>query len=54
MKELFENNPDLVEALSHTINERRAGLAANSSAPVGEEETPAGLLFKIKRFFRLD
>jgi small-conductance mechanosensitive channel len=54
MKSLFETNPDLVEALSHTINERRAGLAANSPAAVSEEETPAGLLFKIKRFFRLD
>jgi small-conductance mechanosensitive channel len=54
VKMLFETNPDLVEALSHTINERRAGLAANSSAPVSEEDTPAGLLFKIKHFFRLD
>jgi small-conductance mechanosensitive channel/CRP-like cAMP-binding protein len=54
MKVLFETNPDLVEALSHTINERRAGLAANTSAPVSEEDTHAGLLFKIKRFFRLD
>jgi CRP-like cAMP-binding protein len=54
VKVLFETNPDLVEALSHTINERRAGLAANSSAPVGEEESPAGLLFRIKHFFRLD
>lgn len=54
MKSLFETNPDLVEALSYTINERRAGLAANSPAAVSEEETPAGLLSKIKRFFRLD
>ncbi len=54
MKSLFETNPDLVEALSHTINERRAGLAANSPAAVVEEETPAGLLFRIKQFFRLD
>jgi CRP-like cAMP-binding protein len=54
MKRLFETNPDLVEALSYTINERRAGLAANSPAAVSEEETPAGLLFQIKRFFRLD
>jgi small-conductance mechanosensitive channel/CRP-like cAMP-binding protein len=54
MKVLFETNPDLVEALSHTINERRAGLAANTSAPVSEEDTHAGLLSKIKHFFRLD
>src|SRR3989440_4276967 len=54
MKGLFDTNPDLVEALSHTINERRAGLAANSSAPISEEDTPDGLLFRIKRFFRLD
>jgi CRP-like cAMP-binding protein len=54
MKVLFETNPDLVEALSHTINERRAGLAANTSAPVSEEDTHAGLLSKIRRFFRLD
>jgi small-conductance mechanosensitive channel len=54
MKGLFENNPDLVEALSHTINERRAGLAARSDAPASEQETPAGLLSRIKHFFRLD
>jgi small-conductance mechanosensitive channel len=54
MKSLFETNPDLVEALSHTINERRAGLAANSPAAVAEVETPAGLLYRIKQFFRLD
>lgn len=54
MKSLFETNPDLVEAISHTINERRAGLAANASVAVSEDDTPAGLLFKIKRFFHLD
>lgn len=54
VKSLFEANPDLVEALSHTINERRAGLAANSPAAVAEVETPAGLLYRIKQFFRLD
>jgi small-conductance mechanosensitive channel len=54
MKNLFETNPELVESLSHTINERRAGLAANASVPISEEDTPAGLLSKIKRFFRLD
>ncbi|HJQ34480.1 MAG TPA: mechanosensitive ion channel family protein [Pyrinomonadaceae bacterium] len=54
MKSLFQTNPDLVEALSHTINERRAGLAANASTAPGEQETPAGLLSRIKHFFRLD
>jgi len=53
MRNLFENNPDLVESLSHTINERRAGLAANAAAADGHDETPASLLDKIKRFFRL-
>jgi small-conductance mechanosensitive channel/CRP-like cAMP-binding protein len=54
MKGIFETNPDLVEALSHTINERRAGLAARSDTPTDEQETPAGLLSRIKHFFRLD
>jgi len=54
MQDLFENNADLAESLSHTINERRAVLAARTAAPVSEEDSPAGLLFKIKRFFRLD
>lgn len=54
MKTLFQTNPDLVEALSHTINERRAALAATASADAGEEETPAGLISRIKHFFRLD
>jgi small-conductance mechanosensitive channel len=54
MRGLFQTNPDLVEALSHTINERRAGLAANAPAADGDDDTPAGLLSKIKRFFRLD
>ncbi|HEU4597600.1 MAG TPA: mechanosensitive ion channel family protein [Pyrinomonadaceae bacterium] len=54
MKALFETNPDLVESLSHTINERRRQLAANSPAAASEQDTPAGILDKIKRFFRLD
>ena len=54
MRGLFQTNPRLVESLSHAINERRAGLLANASAQPGDEETPAGLLSKIKRFFRLD
>lgn len=54
MKGLFETNPDLVEALSHTINERRAGLAARSDPPTDEQETHAGILSKIKHFFGLN
>ncbi|HEX8503369.1 MAG TPA: cyclic nucleotide-binding domain-containing protein, partial [Pyrinomonadaceae bacterium] len=54
MRALFQTNPDLVEALSHTINERRAGLAANAPAAHGDEDTPGGLLSKIKHFFGLD
>ena len=54
MRGLFQTNPDLVEALSHVINERREGLAANASATDGDDDSPAGLLSRIKRFFRLD
>lgn len=54
MKGLFETNPDLVEAISHTINERRAGLAARNDPPSTETETHAGILSKIKHFFGLD
>ncbi|MBV9925401.1 MAG: mechanosensitive ion channel [Acidobacteria bacterium] len=54
MRGLFRTNPDLVEALSHAINERRAGLLANASVSAGEEDTHDGLLSKIKRFFGLD
>lgn len=53
MRSLFENNPDLVESLSHVINERRAGLAAGLASAAGEAETPDRLLDKIRRFFRL-
>ena len=54
MKHLFETNPSLVESISWTIAERRAGLAASA-----EQSTPnslaesAGLLTSIKRFFGL-
>ncbi len=54
MKGLFETNPELVEALSHTINERRAGLAARSDPPSSDAESRAGILSKIKHFFGLD
>ncbi|MET0647391.1 MAG: mechanosensitive ion channel family protein [Pyrinomonadaceae bacterium] len=54
MRGLFQTNPDLVEALSHAINERRADLLANANAQRGDEDTHEGLLSRIKRFFRLD
>ncbi|HEX8161877.1 MAG TPA: mechanosensitive ion channel family protein [Pyrinomonadaceae bacterium] len=53
LKQLFESNPDLVEALSHTIEERRAGLTATAARQsMGDE--PVSLLTSIKRFFGLD
>ena len=54
MKGLFRTNPDLVEAISHTINERRAGLAATAADARTDDDTPDGLLSRIKRFFHLD
>jgi small-conductance mechanosensitive channel/CRP-like cAMP-binding protein len=54
MRGLFQTNPDLVEALSHAINERRAGLAANATTTAGDEDTADGLLSRIKRFFGLN
>lgn len=54
MRGLFQTNPDLVEALTHAIKERRAGLLANANAPSDDEETHDGLLSRIRRFFRLD
>ena len=54
MKHLFETNPSLVESISWTIAERRAGLAASAeqSAPDSIAES-AGLLTSIKHFFGL-
>jgi small-conductance mechanosensitive channel/CRP-like cAMP-binding protein len=53
MKTLFETNPDLVESLSHTIAERRAGLSATAARQsMGDE--PVSLIASIKKFFRLD
>src|ERR1044071_115772 len=54
MRNLFQTNPDLVDALGRAINERRAGLLASAAAPRGEEDTHDGLLSRIRRFFRLD
>jgi small-conductance mechanosensitive channel/CRP-like cAMP-binding protein len=54
MKHLFETNPDLAEAISWTIAERRAGLQASSQqASEAAQAESAGLLSSIKRFFGL-
>ena len=51
MKRVFENNPDLVESLSHIIAERRQALEATEDLSGSKEEHSAGLLSSIKRFF---
>jgi small-conductance mechanosensitive channel/CRP-like cAMP-binding protein len=53
MKRVFDTNPDLVESLSFIIAERRQGLASQSDSPTPENESSAGLLSSIKRFFGL-
>lgn len=53
MKSVFDNNPDLVESLSHIIAERRQGLAATEDTARSKEDETAGLLSSIKRFFGL-
>jgi small-conductance mechanosensitive channel/CRP-like cAMP-binding protein len=53
MKLLFDSNPDLVESLSHIIEERRAGLSATAARRSLSEE-PVRLITSIKRFFGLD
>jgi small-conductance mechanosensitive channel/CRP-like cAMP-binding protein len=54
MKSLFETNPDLVEAISHTVAERRAALHASVETPHGVEHERAGLISSIRRFFGFD
>jgi len=51
MKRVFDNNPDLVESLSHIIAERRRGLAATEALSGSEGDESAGILSSIKRFF---
>jgi small-conductance mechanosensitive channel/CRP-like cAMP-binding protein len=51
MKHIFETNPDLVESLSWTIAERRAGLTATQENFQVSVEESAGLLASIRRFF---
>jgi len=51
MKRVFDNNPDLVESLSHIIAERRQGLAAREELSGSKRDESAGILSSIKRFF---
>lgn len=51
MKRVFDNNPDLVESLSHIIAERRQALAATDDLPGSNQDESAGILSSIKRFF---
>lgn len=51
MKRVFDNNPDLVESLSHIIAERRQGLAATEDLSGSDRDESAGILSSIKRFF---
>lgn len=53
MKSVFDNNPDLVESLSHIIAERRQGLVATEDLSRSDEDERAGILSSIKRFFGL-
>ena len=53
MKRLFDTNPDLVEALSHIIAERRQALADHAESRPSEIDESEGLIASIKRFFRL-
>jgi CRP-like cAMP-binding protein len=51
MKRVFDNNPDLVESLSHIIAERRQGLAATEDFSGSDRDESDGILASIKRFF---
>jgi small-conductance mechanosensitive channel len=53
MKRVFDTNPDLVESLSHIIAERRQGLVASEDPSVRSEDSSAGILSSIRRFFGL-
>jgi small-conductance mechanosensitive channel len=52
LKQLFEDNPDLAESLSHTVAERRAGLDA-SRAPGQIEEETRSIFASVASFFGL-
>ena len=51
MKRLFDTNPALVESLSRTIAERRAGLKAKQDDTDMIKKESAGVLASIKSFF---
>jgi hypothetical protein len=51
MKQIFDANPDLVEALSHIIAERKQGLAASTYILPANQDVSAGIFAAIKRFF---
>jgi small-conductance mechanosensitive channel len=53
MKRVFDTNPDLVESLSHIIAERRQGLVKQADSALVEDDSTAGILSAIKRFFGL-
>jgi small-conductance mechanosensitive channel/CRP-like cAMP-binding protein len=53
LKLLFDSNPDLLESLSHIIEERRAGLNATAARHSLSEESTS-ILSSIKRFFGMD
>jgi CRP-like cAMP-binding protein len=51
MKRVFDNNPDLVESLSHIIAERRQALAAAEQLSGSKGDESEGIISSIKRFF---
>ena len=51
MKQIFDANPDLVEALSLIIANRKERLAASTYAIPASPNVSAGILSAIKRFF---
>jgi small-conductance mechanosensitive channel len=51
LKQLFDDNPDLMESLCEIVTERRAGLVAQSEDTEAIEKESAGLLKNIRRFF---
>lgn len=51
MKRVFDTNPDLVESLSFIMAERRQGLASQSDDAATHQNSSAGILSAIKRFF---
>ena len=53
MKRVFDTNPDLVESLSFIMAERRQGLASHADAATTHNNSSAGILSSIKRFFGL-